>query len=189
MIMRDARKAIHDSFALHVKSSDWITVGDSTEFDSDTAIFNSMKAGMIIRAVMEQRPAERGCALFLNAHDGVINDQEIAALKLKLWMDFVRSNQLDARAQAEVFCIADKLIQGYKHRVWDYQSNRLPVSVIAKHVSSNSKIHSRVVQNSHAFLDQLTRLDNRSLQPVWKVINEQKEKREQQYEETNAKSA
>ena len=93
MQMRNARQAIHDAFSLHVTTPDRMGIGTGTKFDSDKAIYRGMKAGLIVRAVLEQRTYQRGCALLLNAHDGVVQQAELYALRIKLWTDFPQADR------------------------------------------------------------------------------------------------
>ena len=176
MIMRNARQAIHDAFDPNVKSPDMIVAFGEGKVDTNAMIFHGVKAGLIIRAVCEQRTYLRGAALFLNAHDNIINQQELFSLKLKLWLDFQRRVDIDERAMSEVHALSDHLLLGHRYRVWDHQSERLAPYQLAKQVTSTPKAHQRVIRNCNTYLDCLTKLDNQSLQPVWDVIKDQWEK-------------
>ena len=176
MRMHNARQAIHDAFALHDTYPGMVEGGGSTKYDSDRAIFNGMKAGLIIRAVLNQRVYLRGCALLMNAADSVVNQEEVYALKAKIWMEFLNRTNLNSRAQAEVMAISDELILGHKFRCWDHLGNRFAVHALAQLEGRSDGATKRIIHNSNLFLDILTRIDNERLKPVWDVINDQREK-------------
>lgn len=176
MKMLNARQAVHDAFAIHLTQPNRQDPGHGTKFDSNRAIFNGMKAGLIIKAVLDQSPYLRGAALLINAPDGTANLQEIVSFKAKLDTDFLKRSGLPPREAGEVMAISDHLISGHRIRVWDHHSERMTPMGLAKQLSSNSKVIHRIAVNANAYLDILTSIDNRSLGPVWKVINDQKDK-------------
>lgn len=170
------RVAIHNAFAIHMGTPDG--VGGGTKFDSDAAIYMAMKAGMVISATMNQPKPARACAIYLNAHDGVLSESDLCAMKAWLWQKFLKRSHADNRTQAEVMAVADYLIMGHKNRVWNHESLKLRPHAIARLIVQSDAAISRVVENCNIYLDCLTQLDNTSLQPVIRLIAEQKERYE-----------
>ena len=77
MKLYNARRAIHDAFALHVTTPESTGVVSGTKYDSDADMYRRLKGGLIVRAVMDQKTYLTGCALFMNAHEGVVIHSEL----------------------------------------------------------------------------------------------------------------
>lgn len=173
----NARQAIHDAFAIHLTTPDRNARG-GTKFDSNAAIFNGMKAGLVIKAVAEQPAHLRGIALLVNAPEGAALVEEIVALKTKLWKIFRTKHQFDLQDEAEVAAVLEMLILGFKKRAWNHSSETLSPTTIANMITKDSAKRERVTENLNRMLDIIGHLDTKALQPVWQVIEDQREKRD-----------
>lgn len=170
------RKAIHEAFSAYVGAPRWNEAPSGmTPQRASASFFTKAEAGVIIAAIMTMRTSLRGCALFLNAANGVVSMEEFCAFKRELWRRFLVDEEISEREQAEMFAIADQLLLGYQARVWDHTSERYKVGKVVQVIATSPKAAERIHAHANRFLDQLIRLDNESLQPVIFAIREVKE--------------
>ena len=172
MRFTDARKAIHDSFALHLTTPDGI--GGGTKYDSDAAIFRATKAGLIIAAVLDQPKELRGCAMLLNAPDQAVQGNDIADFKTGLWCAWTERSSSGAKEHASIIAQLDKIIMGYRARCWDHTSKKFTVDSIFS--ESNPKTRTLLTKRAKEITEVIAKMDSESLQPVWAVIQDQKDK-------------
>jgi hypothetical protein len=176
------RKAIHEAFSAYVGSPRWNEAPSGmTPQRASASFFTKAEAGVIIAAVMTLPTALRGCALFLNAANGVVSMEEFCGFKRALWDRFSASvEEKDAayhrRSMAEVYAISDQLLLGYQARVWHHDTERYKVGKVVQVIAKSPRAEERINENANRFLDVLIRMDNEALRPVIFAINEVKEK-------------
>lgn len=175
------RKAIHEAFSVYVNAARWTEAPSGmTPQRASASFFSKAEAGVIIAAVQTLKPSLRGCALFLNAPQGVVLMEEFCAFKLELWRRFMDGQQYEdetrqVRAVAEVFAIADQLLLGYQARIWHHDTERYKVGKVVQVIARTPKAEERINENANKFLDELIRMDNEALAPVIFAIKAVKE--------------
>lgn len=167
MKLRNARQSIHDSFALHLMTPE--KTGGGGKFNSSNASASHVVAGMIIKATLAQSPHLRGTAIFLNAPDMSIADVDIASMKTKLWMDFLGVTDSGPAIQGVLVAHLDRIIAGYRSRVWDNASTMYSTGIMFSGYGSESSKLLTIAANQ--IVDILMKYDTKSLIPVWKVVD------------------
>jgi hypothetical protein len=183
MKFQNARQCIHDAYATNMTTPDRMEAG-GTRFNSNNAIAPQAEAGLIIRAVTEQKPHLRAVCIYINAPDGVVRESEISTIKIRLWADFIKGPQLTPRAQGEIMVIMDRLIINYRRRCHDPKSgDKYSGAEMAAVIGRSPESYTNTLAgHCNRVTDILQRYDLQSLQPVWAVINEQREKRQMEHE-------
>lgn len=183
MRFSNARKCVHDAFASNLGTPDPSSRG-GTRFNSNNAIAHQAEAGLIIRAALEQKPHLRAMCLFVNAPEGTANQQDFAALKSRLWRDILRrrADNFTPIEQGRMVAMLDYLVVGYRELIHNPSRGDISRSEsLAKIIRAQEEDIALLVKTT---MDVLTDYDNQSLQPVWHVVNEQREKYDQAYEQT-----
>lgn len=182
MLFRNARQAVHDAFATGLTTPDPQQKG-GTRYNADNAIAHQAEAGLIIRAALEQRPHLRAACLYINAPEGTANKGDFAALKSKLWRDIMRKQpDMSLLSQGRLVAMLDYLIVDYRSRIHNPSGGgQYKSAALADIVRANEEDISALAKVA---MEVLQKYDNQSLQPVWHVVNEQREKYDQAYEET-----
>jgi hypothetical protein len=177
MRFNNARQCIHDAFATNLTTPDRMEAG-GTRFNSNNAIAHQAEAGLIIRAVMEQKPHLRAACIFLNAPDGVVRESELTTLKTRLWSDFIKRKEVGPREQGEMVAIIDRILLNYRRRCHDPKSGDIYTGEeIAKLLGKDPRVYSDTIAGHYnRIVDILHNYDSASLQPVWAVIHEQRDK-------------
>jgi hypothetical protein len=174
MRFTSARKAIHDSFAIHLTTPDGAGIGSGTKFDSNQAVFNATKAGLVIGAVLDQRDDLRGCAMLMNAPDQSVQGSDIDGFKKGLWLSWTKNTTAKLPDQAEVMANLDRIIMGYRARCWNPSSEKFSLGAVFSYATPAAK--TRLLAFGNEVHDVINRMDSESLQPVWAVIQDQKDK-------------
>ena len=174
----NARQCIHDAFATHMTTPDRLEAG-GTRYNSDSAIAHQAEAGLIIRAVLDQKPYLRGICIFLNAPNGWAKEADIAAMKIRLWADFIRGQEIDPRVQGEMVAIFDRILINYRRLCINPSAGDVYLGVdLADALNrSHESYIATIATHQSRMMHIIARHDNASLQPVWKVVTEQQEKR------------
>ncbi len=185
----NARQCIHDAFATSQTTPDRMEMG-GTRYNSNGAIAHQAEAGLIIRAVLEQKTHLRAMCLFINAPDKWVKESELAALKIKLWADFVKGVTIAPREQGEIVAILDRLLLNFRRRCQNPTSGDIYTGDhMAAMLSRNPETYSKTVAgHSNRVIDILQRYDFLSLQPVWDVINNHKNKVQEEREKINPRT-
>lgn len=172
----NARQAIHDAFASGQTQPNPDEMG-GTKFSSNAAIAHQAEAGLIIQAVLEQPIHLRGISLWINAPDGWVTDRELIMLKARLWSDFRRKTKdLQAWSEAILVAVLDVVMANYRKRCHNHNAAGMySASDLQQLMGAASEEQVRVYRNR--LTDLLQKYDSDSLQPVWAVIHEQRDKR------------
>ena len=183
MRFNNARQAVHDAFASNLGSPDPGSRG-GTKYNADNAIAHQAEAGLIIRAALEQKSHLRAMCLFVNAPEGTANEADFAALKSALWRQMLRQKKdFTPMEQGRMAAMVDYVLIHYRSRchnaVGDGPFNHKTIAEILRARQEDVLPLIKIAQ------DILTKFDNESLQPVWHVVNEQREK----YDQTDAQTA
>lgn len=174
----NARQCIHDAFATNVTTPDRMEAG-GTRYNTNNAVAHQAEAGLIIRAVLEQKSYLRGICLFLNAPDGWAKESDIAAMKIKLWADFVKPGDVDPRHQGEIVAIFDRILLNYRRRCHNPAAGDIYLGIdMANTLNRSAESYTETIAGrQNRMMDIIKRYDSISLQPVWKIVTEQQEKR------------
>jgi hypothetical protein len=123
----------------------------------------------------------RGTAIFLNAPDNAITQSDVVSMKAGLWAHFIESmamspkGHLRAEEQGVLVAYMDRLLMGYRARVWNAKS---AVHTAGAMFSGFQDVErKRLTWLSNAMLDMLAKFDSDALVPVWEVIDAEREGR------------
>jgi len=183
MKFNNARQCIHDAFCSNLTTPDYKSKG-GTKYNANNAIAHQAEAGLIIRAALEQKPHLRAICLFVNAPEGTANQEDFASLKSKLWRDIAKSlaECFTPIEQGRMVAMLDYLIAGYRDRVHNPAGGDLSRSAaLAKIVRAQEEDIEPLARTALTILQDY---DNQALQPVWHVVNEQREKHDRTYSKT-----
>ena len=175
MKFKTARQCIHDAFSIQLgtPSMDNSTGSRGTKFDADVAIFNGVKAGVVISATLKQDPHLRGTAIVLNAPVPFVQEVDSRDMRRKVWSEFISKNSdISPADQGDLVCALDKIIYGYRSRAWNPRSISYSIDSL---FSGGTKKEARLIEYAKKIETILGNFDSDSLQPIWHVIAEQKE--------------
>lgn len=172
----NARQSIHDAFAIHMTTGEWLG-GGSNGFDSTKQTWRAMKAGLVIEAVLSQPDALRGIAMLMNCPDGMASDKDIRAMREEIWSRFVKASEFKSDEEMLTMkSLLEKVIIGCKFRAWNHDSKVFHTTHLVKLYSEGKQ--KRISRHINRLIDIITDIDGRSLVPVWEVIAEQRRRYE-----------
>lgn len=179
MRFNHARQAVHDAFATNQTTPDRMEAG-GTRYNANSAICHQAEAALIIKAVLEQRKHLRAMCLFLNAPEGWATPSELTSLKARLWIDFLKNTEASSRVQGELVSVIDIVVFNYRRRIQNPSFGDAYTGADVAQLLGRSldKYDTDVRPHQNAMMEILKRFDLQSLQPVWEVVNEQREKRD-----------
>jgi len=183
----NARQCIHDAFATHVTTPDRLEAG-GTRYNSNAAVAHQAEAGLVLKAVLEQKPHLRGICIFINAPDGWARESDIAAMKIRIWSDFVKKGDVEPRVQGEIVAILDRILLNYRRRCHNPSLGDVYLgSDMADALNRSEQSYTTVIaQHQSRMMNIIQRHDLTALQPIWQVVNEYRDK---QYAEREAACA
>lgn len=167
MKLTNARKSIHDAFAMHLNGPEDNIGGGGGKWNSTKWLANAGTAGMIIRAVMMQPATLQGAAVFLNAPETSITQANMIALKQGLWTKFVLQNTVAPAHQGILVAHLDRLMIGYRARVWNRHSTAHTAGLMFNQYAGRKTL----TDLSNKLLDILQSFDTASLVPVQAAID------------------
>lgn len=174
MRLTNARHSIHDAFAIHLGGPKDNTGGGVTKFNSTKWLQTAGTAGLVIRAVMDQPAHLRGVAIFMNAPENTISLADLIALKTAAWSLFIRKHPATTPDdQGVIIAYIDRILLGYRSRVWDNRSDLHTAGRMFAHYSAERA--ARLSDLANALIDIVADMDNKSLGPVWAVIDSERE--------------
>lgn len=171
----NARQCVHDAFASNLGTPDPSTKG-GTRYNADNTIAHQTEAGLIIRAALEQPPHLRAACLFINAPEATANGADFAALKMRLWRDIHRDKKdwFTVTRQSIFVAMVDYVLINYRDRVHNPIGAGKQRHVV---ISDVLRVHPGEIEPLvDVAWKYLSQYDGDSLQPVWHVVNEQREK-------------
>jgi hypothetical protein len=186
MRLTNARHSIHDAFAIGL-TGPADNLGGSGKFNSNKWLANAGTAGLIIRAVMNQPAHLRAAAIFLNAPDNAITLNDLISLKSGLWGKFIVKAQVDPADQGVLIGCLDRILDGYRSRVWNHKSEAHTAGAMFSNYSKERS--ERLTAHANRLLDILHGFDNDSLAPVWVTIDAERDAEKDEAERTKSARA
>jgi hypothetical protein len=178
MRLSSARQSIHDAFAIHWGGPADNIGGGGGKWNSTKWLAQAGTAGIIIRSVMNQPVTLRSTAIFLNAPDIAITQENMVHLKSGLWTKFIAANEVAPAHQGVLVAYLDRLMIGYRSRVW----NRRSVLHTSGAIFVGYAGRKTLVELANRLLDILQGFDSSSLMPVQGVIDAEKDAEQQEFE-------
>jgi len=175
MRFSNARQCIHDAFATHLTKPDASEIG-GTRYSSNAAICHQVEAGQVIAAVYKLPEILKAACIYINAPSGFLNTHQIGLLQFELYKRWSKKAAHSPHVAAAMSIVRDLMLEDYRVRAVNHQRTE-----VNYHALLGQRIYTQAVADQkNIMLDILVNIDRDSLQPVWALIHNQRDAREQE---------